>query len=150
MATAAVKPRTGAENIRWNLSDLYASPDDVQLEKDMQLGKERAEAFAKEYRGCVASLDPEEMRAALEESDDLSGLFTKIYYYPYLAWTTETQNTTWGKLMTKTQQYLNEMNQVMLFFELEWANAPEEAARKLIEHPVLEHYKHYLEVARLY
>ena len=37
-----------------------------------------------------------------------------------------------------------------VFLDIEWANAPEQAAQKLIEDPLLARWKHWLLIARRY
>ena len=49
---------TGAEKVRWNLSDLFASPDDPRLEASLAHELERAKAFEVKYKGKVATLEP--------------------------------------------------------------------------------------------
>ena len=49
---------TGAEDVRWNLSDLFASPDDPKIEAALARDLERAKAFEATYKGKVATLAP--------------------------------------------------------------------------------------------
>ena len=48
---------TGAEDVRWNLTDLFASADDPKIEANLSRELERAREFEKKYRGTIASLD---------------------------------------------------------------------------------------------
>ncbi|MBL8155917.1 MAG: hypothetical protein JNM70_17190 [Anaerolineae bacterium] len=47
---------TGAEEVVWDLSIFYASPDDPALQRDMDAVMQQAGAFADRYRGRVAEL----------------------------------------------------------------------------------------------
>jgi oligoendopeptidase F len=47
---------TGAETVRWDLSDLYASPTDPAIEAALGHALERARAFETAYKGRVGSL----------------------------------------------------------------------------------------------
>ncbi len=51
---------TGAENVRWDLSDLYAGIDDPAIDRDIDQTNERADQFGATYRGKVTTLDSEE------------------------------------------------------------------------------------------
>ncbi|HLQ61564.1 MAG TPA: hypothetical protein VK131_06860, partial [Candidatus Acidoferrales bacterium] len=51
---------TGAEEVRWDLSDLYSSPTDPAIEQALAEALKRAQAFAERYRGRVGSLEPAE------------------------------------------------------------------------------------------
>ncbi|MCL4875459.1 MAG: M3 family oligoendopeptidase [Anaerolineae bacterium] len=148
MTTIVDKKLTGAEAVRWDLSSLYTSPDDPQIEQEMADSLSMADAFADKYRGKVASLSAEELRQAVEDFEQIVTLLIKLGSYAYLTWSTDTQNPTLGKLMAKSQEHGNQVNQKILFFELEWSTAPDEA-EKLADSPVLEKYRHYLKVERL-
>ncbi|NIT61658.1 MAG: oligoendopeptidase F, partial [Aliifodinibius sp.] len=62
-----MKEKTGAENVQWDLSDLYNSIDDPALENDKKKVVEQAAEFASTYKGNVADLDEEGMNQALQE-----------------------------------------------------------------------------------
>ena len=59
MATIEV---TGAEEVAWDLSDLYAGADDPALEQDVSETEAAAAAFRERYRGKVAELDARRAR----------------------------------------------------------------------------------------
>ncbi len=146
--TAVTKNQTGAENIRWDLSDLYLGPDDPQIEADIQTALDGADAFAAEYRGRVASLDAAALASAVEAMENIIALVTKFGAYAMLNWTTDTANPQLGKLLARVQEVGNKVNQKLVFFELEWAAAPEEVAA-LADDPALARYRHYLHMERV-
>lgn len=139
---------TGAESILWDLSDLYTSPSDPKIESDMHRSREQAEAFAAQYYGKVASLNAVELAEAMRDLEKLYHVLSCLSAYAFLIWSTDTQNPDLGQLRAKIQEHLAEINQKILFFELEWVNAPEENAQ-LTHDPVLDGYQHYLRVSRL-
>lgn len=139
---------TGAENVRWDLSDLYAGPDDPRLTADMAHTRTLATAFADAYRGRVATLSATEMAQALTEYETIVRLLIQIGAYAFLAWSADTQNPELGKLMARKSDHGAEIEQTLLFFELEWANAPAETGA-LVDDPALANYSHYLLQKRL-
>ncbi len=141
-------PQVGAENVRWDLSDLYAGPDDPRLTADMAHTRTLATAFADTYRGRVATLSATEMAQALTEYETIVRLLIQIGAYAFLAWSADTQNPELGKLMARKSDHGAEIEQTLLFFELEWANAPAETAA-LVDDPALANYSHYLLQKRL-
>ena len=58
---------TGAEDVRWNLTDLYASADDPKIEANLSRELERAREFEKRYKGKIASLDPKSFATMMDE-----------------------------------------------------------------------------------
>jgi len=65
MAQAAIS--TGAEKVRWNLSDLYSGPDDPQIEVTLSQELERAMTLESQYKGKVATLAPGPFAAMMAE-----------------------------------------------------------------------------------
>ena len=49
--------RTGAEDIRWDLTDLYVGIDDPAIERDIKLTEDRADKLAETYRGRITTLE---------------------------------------------------------------------------------------------
>lgn len=141
-------PPTGAEQIQWDLRDLYAAPDDPQLAIDMQTTHDLATAFANQYRGKVASLTAVELAQAVTDYETIMQILSKIGAYAFLAWCTDTQNPALGKLMAKRDDHFAAIEQTILFFELEWANAPA-SADSLADDAALTRYAHYLKQKRL-
>ena len=58
---------TGAEEIHWDLSDLYLGIDDLVYFKDQENVLQSAQSFAKQYRGRIAELDATEFLGLLKE-----------------------------------------------------------------------------------
>ena len=145
-----VKEKTGAENVQWDLSDLYNSLDDPALENDKKRIVEQAEKFASTYKGNVANLDEESMRQALEEYEELIEMAGKIGSYAHLIWSTNTNKAEFGKLKQEASELTSEVHQMLVFFDVEWLAVDDDEARKLIESDELQGYKHYLETSRRY
>ena len=77
--------QTGAESIRWDLSDLYASPTDPELEATMSRAMENALTFEAAYKGKVATLEPHEFAEIYEFYQTLaveSPLPLLLYHHP--------------------------------------------------------------------
>jgi|AntRauTorckE6833_2_1112554.scaffolds.fasta_scaffold00326_8 oligoendopeptidase F len=150
MSENSSKKKTGAEEINWDLSDLYSSNDDPQLSKDKEIVIDEAQAFADKYRGKIAELDALSFKEMLDEYEVILDLSGKIGSFAYLQWSTDTSNTDYGKLVAETNELSSEISQKLVFMDVEWLKIPEEDAQKLIEHEDLSDYKHYLESSRRY
>ncbi len=144
----AVVERTGAEDVAWNLSDLYAG-DDAGIDAALDELDARAERYAVEYRGQIGSLDAGAILNALREFESLTVDFGRLANYAGLRWATDTNNAAYGALLQKLTEREAKIDQKLLFFELEWAAAEDAHAKRIIDAPELAFYKHYLEVARL-
>jgi len=142
------KKKTGAEEIRWDLSDLYASIDDPNLAKDREKVIKKAEDFANLYKGNIEDLNPDQFREALRAYEEILELIGKIGSYAHLIWSTNTSKPEYGKLLQQAKELSSEVHQKLVFFDVEWLNINDERAKKWIESKELKHYKHYLEASR--
>src|SRR5699024_3896855 len=142
--------QTGAESIRWDLSDLYDSIDDPALADDRALVRSKTQAFAASYKGEVTGFDEERMREALEDYEAIMELLGKIGSYAQLIWSTDTGSAEYGKLVQEARELSSEIQQQLVFFDVEWLAMDDERAGQLIESEVLSHYRHYLETSRRY
>lgn len=141
---------TGAEQVTWDLSDLYNSADDPALQSDREQVLEDADKFADNYRGRVAELSAEEFLNALQEYETIVERVRKIGSYSHLAWSVNTSDPALGKLVQEASELGSEINQKLVFFDVEWLQVEEPVARKMISDKNLSHYRHYLEISRLW
>lgn len=144
------KQTTGAENIHWDLSDLYASSDDPKLKSDKESLIKEAKVFAEKYRDRVSKLNPIEFKEMLQAYEALQDKGGKIGSFAYLQWSTDTSNSSFGKLVQESNELGSELAQILVFLEVEWQKLSDEEANALIHHSHLEFYKHYLESSRRY
>lgn len=141
---------TGAENIQWDLSDLYASPEDPKIQADKDQLNADAEAFSEAYRGRVAGLSPGEFRDALQRYESILQIAHRLGTYASLLWSADTEAIAHGKLMQHIRELGSQINQRLVFFDVEWMAVNEDQALQLITSSELSRYSHYLTVSRLY
>lgn len=144
------KEQTGAENVQWDLSDLYKSIDDPALQSDKENIRQRAKDFASDYKGKIADLDEKGMKQALQDYEQILETIGKIGSYAHLIWSTDTNKAEYGKLRQEASELSSEIHQKLVFFDVEWLNVEDEKAEKLINSEELSHYTHYLETSRRY
>src|SRR5262245_8158915 len=122
----AVQEATGAENITWNLGDLYSGSDDPAIARDLEKANSEADRFAERYRGRVASLSAAELAQALQEAEAFNDVVGRLGSFASLQWATDTNNASYGALLQRMREAGSLLHQKTLFFELEWANVPDE------------------------
>jgi oligoendopeptidase F len=88
MADASQTPTTGAEDVRWDLSDLYTELDDPRLDADLDQLVAEAAAFEQAHRGKLAST----LGQALQARAHMDERATKLYLYLHLRRTTDAAN----------------------------------------------------------
>ncbi len=139
---------TGSEQVRWNLSDLYA--DESALSADLATAVKDAKALAVAFKGRVAALDAPELARALGWIESVLDRARRAHAYAYLHWSTNTRDAARGALLQKVCEECNRVTKAILFFELEWVRIDEKCAHELTQSDALAKYRHYLIRERRY
>src|SRR5712671_7634721 len=118
--------RTGAEDVRWDLSDLFESPTDPRLELALAHSLERALAFEAKYKGKVATLEPLAFAAMMRELEDDEDAAAKPDVYAYLLHSQNTHDPAAGRLLARVREASAERGSHGVFFTLELAQTTDE------------------------
>src|SRR5258708_4561270 len=140
--------QTGAESIRWDLSDLYTSPTDPALEATLARALERARAFDAAYKGKVAMLAPHEFAEMMRELEQNEEEAAKPEVYAYLLHSQNTADAAAGRILARVREAAAERGAHGVFFSLELAQVTHEHAAGLYAHPESARYRHTIEEAR--
>ena len=103
----------------WDLSDLYQSPEDPQLDTDLARLKGEAQAFAKAYEGKVADLSSVELGAAIAAYESMSEGIYKIMSYAHLHFAGQVTDAARGQFRQSMMEQATAILQPTLFFTLE-------------------------------
>jgi oligoendopeptidase F len=136
--------RGPAAGVAWDLSDLYAGPDDPRLEADLAAAIAAAGAFAERHRGRVAALDAAALAAAIDELERLQEPATRAAVYASLLFAGDTTAPRHGALLQRVQERGTEVRNALVFFELEWVAVAEAHAEALLADPRLAARRHLL------
>lgn len=147
MATTEI---TGAEEVAWDLSDLYEDGDDPRLQADAQETEEAAARFRERYYEKVAGLSAAELAEAIDERERIESAFTRAIYFAHLWFATDMADSARGALVAKLTEQGAALDTQLLFFGLELADLEDDAAEALIADPALERRRHWLRSVRKY
>jgi len=139
-----------AAGVRWDLSDLYAGPDDPQIEADLATALAAAKQFEGRYRGAVAGLAAAELCAAVDELERLSEPLARVGVYAGLLFAADTASPRHGALMQHVQERSSEIKNTLIFFDLEWVAVADDVAEALLADPALARRRHLLGAMRRY
>ena len=139
---------TGAEQIRWDLTDLFQSPTDPAIEETLAEALKRAEAFEARYKGKVVSLPPKEFAAMMRELEEDEELAAKPDVYAYLLHSQNTEDAPAGRLLARVREAGAERASHGVFFTLELAHISDEQAARLYAGLESARYRHTVEEAR--
>jgi oligoendopeptidase F len=143
-------PLTGAEGVVWNLGDLYETASDPRIDGDLDEADRRGEELARKYKGKVADLGAGELKDLLSAYEEIIELAEKPGSFSYLHWSWNSDEPARGALFQKLTERSSRLSQALVFVELEWANSPDDRANKLIDDPLLAHWRHWLVITRRY
>jgi oligoendopeptidase F len=141
---------TGAEEVAWDLSDLFEKTDDPRIEVEIEQTEAAADAFRTAYYGKVADLDAAGLAEAIAERERIEEAFTRVGYYAQLNFSTDMADPPRGALVARIMEKGAAIDTQLLFFGLEIAALDDETADALIASPELEHWRHWLKSLRKY
>jgi oligoendopeptidase F len=139
---------TGAEDVAWDLSDLYEGGDDPRIEADIEAADEAAKAFRDRYYGRIAELSAAELQEAIEERERIEAILTRTIYYAHLWFATDMADPPRGALVARLTEKGAALDTQLLFFGLEIADLGDEAAEALLADDVLARWRHWLHSVR--
>ena len=139
---------TGAEDVAWDLSDLYAGIDDPRIESDVAQAEQDAGAFRERYHGNVAGLDAPALAEAIEEYERIEAALVRPLTFAHLVFATNMAEPARGALMARLGEKAATLDTQLLFFGLEWATLEDDAAESLLSDPALDHWRHHLQSLR--
>lgn len=133
-----------AEDVRWDLSHLYATPD--ALRTDLARTLDEASALEAAFAGRLATLATDELAAFFQRLEAVHDAMGRAYTYAFLAWATNTLDADAGALLQEVKEAYATFSRQLVFVEVEWAALDEDAARRRYDAPEMARYRHYLEV----
>ena len=146
MGAAAAKKITGAEDVRWDLDDLYTDIDDPALTQDLDKLVALAEDFSSKFAGKLG----DSLGAALAAQAEITKLADKLFIYLFLRRSTDATNERIQQRLgqvqeTWSQAYANHLN----FFEHELVAIEEDVYQKLLDtDPVAARHRSMLDHTR--
>jgi oligoendopeptidase F len=139
-----------AAGVRWDLSDLYADPDDPALEADLDRALAEARDFAERYRGQIAALEASALADAIDRFEALQEPLVRASAYAQLLFAADTSHPRHGALLQRVQERGTEIRNEVLFFELEWVALDAKRADAQLADPALARRRHLLRSLRRY
>ncbi|MCX5910113.1 MAG: M3 family metallopeptidase, partial [Deltaproteobacteria bacterium] len=135
--------------ITWDLSDLYASPEDPAIAADWGHSTTWAKDFEARHKGHdIAALSPEIFLQAIQEYEVIQEEGLKPFLYASLLFSEDTQNQQYKTLMQRAKERWNELENQLLFFRLTLIDLPEEGLQKFLQAEPLKAYGHALTFLR--
>jgi len=121
---------TGAENVRWDLSELFSGLDDPKIDIVLNESRQQAEGFVKQYRGKLGDLTPEALAGAYNELEAISGPLYRLGMFVNLEYAVDTADDRIKALLGKIEQSSSTTSNLLVFFSLELGNLSDDQFAK--------------------
>ncbi|HEY7195600.1 MAG TPA: M3 family oligoendopeptidase [Gaiellaceae bacterium] len=139
---------TGAEEVAWDLTDLYEGVDDPRIDSDVEQAEADAAAFRERYHGAVAGLGAEQLADAVAEYERIESAIVRPLTFAHLVFATNMADPVRGALVARLGEKAAGLDTRLLFFGLEWAAVEDDVADALLADPALDHWRHHLHSLR--
>lgn len=140
--------KTGAENVRWDLSTLYSGIDDPQIETDLLKFEEMAKSFNDAHKGKLAASLP----SALADYMAIEELSGKVGVFLFLSLSTDVSNAvTKAKIANMEKRSSRISGEYLTFFDIELVAIDDETLAKLyVTSPLLAKHKSLIDHHRVF
>ncbi len=138
----------GADNIIWDLKDLYNDINAPEIKEAIQWAQDEAGKIEDEYKGKVASLSSEKLLTLVKRIEKVNATYAKAYSYAFLEFSTDCASPEKGAFLQFIKEEGVNIEKRLVFFELEWQKVEDERANRLLASQEISDYRHYLQLIR--
>jgi len=141
------KKKHGSTKSEWNLSQLYKTPDDPQINIDISKAEKAYAFFAKKYKNKNSYLNQENaLHEALLDYKKLSDIpVYKSLFYLSLLQDLDSKNQEVRAKINLLSQRLQKMDNLTTFFSLNISKIPKKNQKKFLSSKKLSEYRYMLE-----
>ena len=134
----------------WDLSALYASPDDPRIMADSKATEEAAKRFAARYQGRLDGLSGTELAEAVGEYEKLQEAVGRLMSYAQLLFSADSENPASGKFYQSMSERATVIGTHTLFFTLELNRIGEAKLAEKLQDPALARYAPWFRDLRVF
>ncbi|WP_043336500.1 M3 family oligoendopeptidase [Belnapia moabensis] len=135
----------------WDLSDLYASPEDPRLAADLDRAEEQGKGFAGRLSGKLAGLSGDALAEAIAEYERIEEVLGRAMSYGQLIFAGDATDPANGRFYQTLQERVTAISSHLLFFTLELNRLEDaEIERKLAGSPALARWRPWLRDLRVF
>lgn len=126
----------------WDLSDLYASPQDPAIQRDLSRLETECCAFAQQFKNKLASLSAPELLTAVHMHERIDNTAGRIMSFAVLLYQQMTTDPIRVKFLSDMQDKITELVKPLVFFTLEINRIEADTLNAVLaSDPALAHYK---------
>jgi oligoendopeptidase F len=132
-----------AADVAWDLEPLLPAAGDAGLDELLDQADAVAETLT-QSRGQVATMDATALATFMRGLGEVSELIGRAGSYAGLSFATDTTDPARGAQMQRVEERATAIGTKLVFFELEWADVPDERVDELLADDQLTFARHHL------
>ncbi|MFX0066706.1 MAG: hypothetical protein ACFFC7_31590, partial [Candidatus Hermodarchaeota archaeon] len=135
---------------QWGLQDYYTSIDDPKIEQDIKEIQSLADSFISDVKGRLADvhLTPSQLRVYFTSFETIHERSNDLFIYSQLVYYSNTLDKRGKAFSNRINTFYNEIQNKILFFDLELNEIEEDKFHDLIKSKELSQYAHYMQYFR--
>jgi oligoendopeptidase F len=131
---------------KWELTDLFPSIDSPELKQAIKSLEEKVDVFVNYRSSLTNDITGDKFMEIVHEMDAISDQGSRIYAFAELNFYTDTQSQAAQGFLQQAQQFVSELQNKTLFFDLWWKALDDDNAKRLLE--FTGDYRYYFEALR--
>jgi oligoendopeptidase F len=131
---------------KWDLSELFPGFDSPELQEAFDNVEEQVASFEGVRGKLTPDIDSETFLEVVRASEETSRVLNRVYAFAGLSFAADTQDQNAQRLMGRVQQFVAEIQNRTLFFNLWWKDLDDSNAQRLMDNSG--DYRYYLEEIR--
>src|SRR5215212_9041161 len=131
---------------KWDLGELFPGFDSPELQGAFDNVEEQVASFEGVRGKLNTDMDAETFLDVVRASEETTRIVNRVYAFAGLSFAADTQDQNAQSLMGRVQQFVAEMQNRTLFFNLWWKDVDEANAERLMS--TSGEYRYYLEEMR--
>jgi len=132
----------------WSLTELFPSIDSPALDGAFKQMENCVAEFEKFRDDLKPEITAEHFMMILREAEEITRVAYRIYGFAALSFNADTQNQAAQTLQSRVQQFVADLQNRMLFFDLWWKSLDDTNAKRLLD--ASGDFRYYLETLRLF
>lgn len=143
---------SAAQGVRWDLTDLYTSPEDPRIDEHLSEALQKAEAFERKYRPMLEQPDAGNfpVDTLIGDYKAIITLSARLGSFAFLSFAEKTDSPAAGAFLQKIQTRLTGVQTRLIFLDVLWTKLEASAAERILALPQAAPHRHYLENLRVY
>lgn len=151
--TSSISPNNSSQDKdtlpAWDLSDLYASPQDQTLKNDLERVYKLITLFSDQWKGKLSTLTGSELADAIKDYEKINEILGRIGSYAQLIFATDSTDAKNTQFYQDINEKITNLSTQILFFTLELNQLDEKNLQEKLNLPRLVTWKPFIDSLRI-